>query len=246
MSMPRLSRLPSLLLGLAFALGAARATSAAALDEIATANASGHAVFLVVTDAAAQSLEEARQTARQAQALVPASAVVELNRSEPAQAEAVKRYRLTAAPLPLVLVVASNGVAAGAARPGEGAAQRLASLVPSPRKAEMLKAFDQQQTALVVFSRTSMPERSALMEALSGALKALEGKGAAVLVDLDDAAERAFLAERKVEATATRPVVLVLNAKGQALGRLEGAPTVEKLVATARSKAPCCPGGNCK
>lgn len=239
----RLLRLLPVLLALA---GGTRPASAGAVDEIGSANAAGRTVFLVVTDAAAQGLEGARQAARDAQALVAGSAVVELNRSDPAQADAVKRFRLAASPVPLVLVVGSNGVAAGAARPGDGAAQRLAALVPTPRKAEMLKVLDQQRTALVVFSRATMAERSALMESLTAALKALEGKAEAVLVDLDDPAERAFLAERKVDAAATRPVTLVLNAKGQALGRLDGAPTAQKLVETARSKAPCCPGGNCK
>lgn len=246
MTSRRLRRLSLLLLGAVALAASPRASSAALVDDIASSNAAGHPVFLVVTDAAQEGLEGARQAAREAQALVPGSAVLELNRSEPAQAEAVKRFRLAAAPVPLVLVVASNGVAAGAARPGTGAAQRLVALIPTPRKAEMLKLFSEQKIAIVVFSRADMAERGALLEALTSALKALEGKAAPVLVDLADPAETAFLTERKVDPAALRPVILVLDAKGQALGRLEGAPTVEKLIQTAKSKAPCCPGGSCK
>lgn len=247
-SRPRL-RGPGLLgalLGLVLVGAAAPAVKAAALDEIGTANAAGRTVFLVLTDAAGTGLAEARATAAAAQALTPASQVVELNRTDPAQAPAVTRYRVAAAPVPLVLVIASNGVAAGAAKPAPGAAERLAALVPTPRKAETLKHFEEKKIVLLAFSHARMAERAALFEALTGAAKALEGRAASVLVDLDDPAEQRLLAERKVQASAGKPVVFVLNAKGQTLGRLEGAPSTGTLVVTAKKPAPCCADGTCQ
>lgn len=235
------------LLALLLLLAAPGSARAAAQDELASAQAAGRTVFLVLTDAAAQGVEEARALARRAQELAPQSAVVELNRSEASSAALVERYRLKAAPVPLVLVIASNGVAAGAQKPGKGAAERLVALIPTPRKAEVLAAFQDQKLAFVAFTRASLAEQSALFEAMSKAVEALGHRAVNVVVNVDDPAEARFLAERKVDAAAlAKPVLFVLNAKGQTLGRLEGAPTAEKIVETAKRPAPCCADGTCK
>lgn len=239
---PLLALLPCLLL-----LSAPGSVQAAAHEDIASANAAGRTVFLVLTDAAAQGTDDARAAARRAQELAPASTVVELNRSDPASAPVVERYRLKAAPVPLVLVIASNGVAAGAQKPGKGAAERLVALIPTPKKAEALQAFQDQKRVLLAFTRAGMAEQSALFEAMTRAVQALENTAVSVVVSLDDPAEARFLAEKKVDAaTAQKPVLFVLNAKGQTLGRLEGAPTAEKILETAKRPAPCCADGACK
>ena len=79
-------------LGLAL-LAAPAAGSAAALEDITAANKAGKTVFLVVTDAAAKNLDAARNVAHQAMQKTPNSVVLELNRSDPKQAAAVKGYR---------------------------------------------------------------------------------------------------------------------------------------------------------
>jgi hypothetical protein len=232
-----------LLLSLAF--GAAPSAQAAATDDVATANAAGKAVFLIVTDGPGPGLDAARATAAAAHALAPTTSIVELDRRDPAQAPAVAAYRVAAAPVPLLLVIASNGVATGAAKPGEGAAQRLVSLIPSPKKAEYLKILSQQRVALVAFSRAAMPERSGLFESLTPAQQTLGAKAALVLVDLDDRAEARFVADLKVDAASAQPMLVVVNPKGVVLARLSGAPKAEEIVAAA-SKKSCCDDPNCK
>jgi hypothetical protein len=240
---PRTLSAPALVALATLALSSA--THAAAVDDVATANAAGKAVFLVVTDGPGPGLDAARAAAAAAQALAPATTIVELDRRDPAQAPAVAAYRVAAAPVPLVLVIASNGVATGAAKPGEGAAQRLAALIPSPKKADYLKHLSQQKVALVAFSRANMPERSGLFESLSSATRTLGDKAALVLVDLDDKAEARFVTDLKVDPAATQPQLVVVNPKGSVLGRLAGAPKAEEIVAAA-TKTHCCSDPNCK
>lgn len=216
-----------------------------ALASTRAANAAGRPVFLVLTDGAGAALTAARAHARAAQASVPHAVVVELDRRHPDQAEGVAHFRVAAAPAPLVLVVGANGVAAGAAKPGEGAAARLVALVPSRAKAEYLALLAQQRTAIVLLSRPAMEERSALFERASAALQTLAAKAALVLVDLDDPAEARFAADLKADPASARPTVVVVNPKGQVLGRFAGAPTPEQLVEAA-SKKSCCSDPNCK
>lgn len=234
-----------LLIPLAVLALAGAPAEGAATDDVATANAAGKAVFLIVTDGPGPGLEAARAVAAAAQALAPATSVVELDRRDPAQAPAVAAYRVAAAPVPLVLVIAANGVATGAAKPGEGAAQRLVNLIPTPRKAEYLKHLSQQRVALVALTRATMPERGALFESLSAATRTLGDKAALVLVDLDDKAEARFVADLKIDPATTQPQLVVVNPKGVVLARLAGAVKAEEIVAAA-TKTHCCSDPNCK
>jgi ribosomal protein L7Ae-like RNA K-turn-binding protein len=229
------------------ALGAqARLSHAAdAVTEITTANAAGKTVFLVVTDGG-QGREAARQAADAASQLVPGTTVLELDRKDPAQEKAVAGYRLAAAPVPLVLVVATNGVAVGGQRPGDGAAAKLVALVPTPKKAEYLKHLAEGRTALLAFTHAQQAEREGLWNGANEAVKLLEGKAALVLIDTTDVAEKRFLEQMKVPADAAKPVLIVMNPKAQVLGRLEGAQPAAKIVETAKKKAPCCGDPGCK
>jgi hypothetical protein len=213
-----------------------------ALASVATANGAGRPVFLVVADGTPP--EAARATARQAQLAVPDAVVVELDRADPRQADAVARFRVAAAPVPMLLVVATNGVPTGAARPGPGAAERLASLVPSKAKAEYLRQLSEQRVAVVMFTRADMPERSPLFEAASAALRSPSAKIGLVPVDLADPGEQRFLDEWKVDRAMARPLTVLVNPKGMGLGRLEGAPTAEQILQTA-AKKPCCADPTC-
>jgi hypothetical protein len=230
---------------LACAVAPAPGHAADAVTEISAANAAGKTVFLVVTDGG-QGREAARQAADAAAALVPGTAVLELDRKDPAQEKAVTGYRLAAAPVPLVLVVATNGVAVGGQRPGDGAAAKLVALIPTPKKAEYLKHLAEGRTALLAFTHAQQAEREGLWSGANEAVRLLEGKAALVLIDTTDGAEKRFLEQMKVPADAAKPVLIVMNAKAQVLGRLEGAQPAAKIVETAKKKAPCCSDPGCK
>ncbi|MDF1701265.1 MAG: hypothetical protein P1V36_08930 [Planctomycetota bacterium] len=231
---------------LALALFAVPAAgSAAALDDITAANKAGKTVFLIVTDAAAKNLAAARTTAATASQRTPNSTVLELNRSDPAQAAAVRGYRVAGAPVPIVMVIAPNGVAAGASLVKKGAVERLLRLVPTPAKAEYLKVLTLKQTALVIFSHAKMPKQSPLFQEVSKVVEQSKGKVQPVLVDVTKQAEAPFLREWKIDARAAQPTIIVMNPKGQTLGRLSGAPTAAQLISTAKKK-PCCGDPTCK
>lgn len=240
------------LLALALCLGAPTVRRALAAEapppaaDVHAANAAGKAVFLVVTDGG-QGRDEARRVAEAAASLAPGTTVLELDRQDPARARAVEAYRIAAAPVPLVLVVASNGVPVGAQRPADGAAARLVALLPSPAKAAWLKHASEGRITLLAFTHGGMAGRSAAWTAANEAVRRLEGRAGLVLVDTQDAAEARFLAQVKVSAEAAAPVVLVMNAKAQVLGRLEGeAASADALVKAAEAKAPCCADPGCK
>jgi hypothetical protein len=218
---------------------------ASAQADLGAALEQGHSVFVVVTQSNARGTDRAVEIARQAQALSPGTDVVLLDRALAENAPLVESFRVLAAPVPLVLVVARNGVVAGGALLEDATPQVLVKLIPTPRKAEMLLGLSRQTPVFIVFSRKTMAGQSAVYEALTEATRLLEHKVTTVVVDMDDRAEAAYLAEMGVKADETAPVTVVYNAKAQKTGALRGLVTPAVLVETARKQASCCPGGSC-
>lgn len=221
---------------------------ASVMEEIKTHNNNGKTVFVVLTDSKAQGLDTARRVAKAAQERVAKSEIVVLNRDDIANRAAVAQYRVAGAPVPLVLVVASNGLPVGAAKPmAPGASERLVGLVPSPAKAKYLKILSQRQVAMVVFSRRTMEEQSPLFEQITAFGRMPKIGTGTVLVNLDDNAEAAWIKQWKMDPkTIKRPLLIFVNPKGQVIGQLEGAPSAQKMQEMASKKADGCGCGNPK
>jgi len=221
--------------------------SASVETDIATANAAGRSVFLVVMEGGSNGIDLARRVTSEAQKLATETAIVELNRADPANAATVKKYRLESVPVPLILVLAPNGVAAGGALPHAVTASRLARMVPGPAKAAHLKALDEKKASLLVFARASTTRREDALKAAADAVVLLKGAAVVTYVDLDSKKETDFIAEREIDAKSEVPVTVVFNAKGQATATFLGVQTAGGLAEAAlKETQECCPGGRCK
>jgi hypothetical protein len=245
-----------------FVIGGSTAWAGAqtALDD---AVRDGHDVFLVLTEPGAPGIEVARDLARKATAIAPQATVVELDRRDPENAAIVSRYRLAVAPVPLVLVVARNGVAAGGALPGRTSPEQLAALIPTPKKAEYLKALDEGRSVFLVLSRPDMPALAAITSTCEAARAKMNqdaeahvkvgdpkpnDQASVIGVTLTDPVEQRFLAEMKADLKSSQPWVVVANTKGQTTQTFLGPEglTVDALVAaTKKQVTECCPGGKC-
>lgn len=214
--------------------------------ELAAAALDGKTVFLVVTQAGAAGTDRAMQIARQAQGMASNTAVVVLDRGAAENQELVKHYRLLGAPLPLILVVAPNGVVAGGALLKDATPQALVKTIPTPKKADFLMQLSTKKAVIVVVSKKTMVQpRSAIFEACNEATRRLERKVTTVVVDMDDKAEKAWLEELSIGPREAAPVTLVFNAKGQKTQVFRAVMTADDLVKAVTKKVECCPGGSC-
>lgn len=237
-----MSRLSILVMCLFLALSAGllMATTSGDLEK---ATKRGKIVFLLVTEAGGANNAEARQMAEAASMQVKKSAVIELDRSDITNSELVTKYRLAGAPLPLIMILAGNGAIAGGIQVANTNAEQLVKMVPTEKKAEVLKALQSGQSVLVTASSKRMPKESKVTSACAAACGQMAGKCAAVQVDLEDTDELSFLNELKISPEATEPVTVVINAQGQVTGSFQGAVEVGNLVQAASKKAGgCCSG----
>ncbi|RPJ43432.1 MAG: hypothetical protein EHM19_08735 [Candidatus Latescibacterota bacterium] len=229
------------LMVLAFGLAAGQvfASTQESLDQAARR---GKPAFVLVTEPGAQGIDEAKNLVQSAMKMVPGSTLVELDRSDPANADLVAKFRLAGAPVPLILLAAGNGAIAGGMPAGQATAERLAGLAPSPKKAEILLALQEGKSVFVVASRKGMKSTTGAMSSCSMACGQMVGKSATVEIDMDDETEDAFLSQLKVDRASAEPVTLVLNAEGQITATYAGAADVTNLVQAATKRAGgCCP-----
>jgi hypothetical protein len=201
--------------------------------------------FILVSEPGSTGLEPARDLIRQAMAKVEKSTLIELDRSAVANAELVTKYRLTGAPLPLVLVAARNGALAGGLPVAQATVERLVAFVPSPKKAELLQNLQSGKAVLLCASRKGMSARAAALANCATACVQSSGQCVVVEIEMDDPAEAAFLTSLKVNSAATEPTILVVNTSGQISGSYTGAAEPGELVAASVKKAGGCAPGAC-
>ncbi len=212
-------------------------------EQIQTANSNGNVAFVLVTEPGATGEDQSRQLIQDALAKVPGTVMIESDRADATNAEFVKKYKLASAPVPLILVFASNGVMAGGNVASKMSVQQLVAMVPSPKKAEVLKAIQSGQAAYITASRSGMASKSKVTSGCAAACSQMQGKCVAIDVDMDDPEEKALLTQLKVNTQSTEPVTVVINAKGQVTGSYTGAVEVENLITSATKvvASGCCP-----
>lgn len=218
--------------------------NATTTDELKQAQDKKKTVFLLVTEPNAAKVDEAREMIKAATKQAKKSTVIELDRADNANTDLVNQYRLAGVPLPLILVIASNGAIAGGLPAEKASAEELAQMVPTPKKAEVLKAVQSGQAVFVTASQKKMASEAKAIGSCAAACAQMQGKSQNIQINLEDKSELPFLTELKIDPLSPEPVTVVINAQGQVAGSFQGAVEVSNLVQAATKKAGgCCPPG---
>jgi hypothetical protein len=171
--------------------------------------------------------------------------------ADPSEAEMVAKFRVSQAPMPLVLVLAPNG-AVTAGLPGNFTKEQLVGAFATPCTESLLGAIQQGKLVMLCLQngRTRLNA-----EAMNGvrALKADQQYSAAievVMLDPNSAAERSLLAKLGMNDPVEEATTLLLAPPGSVIGTLKGATDKDQLVKTiataiASCAAGCQPGGQC-
>ena len=215
-------------------------------QKIDAATAAGKAVFLVVSDAGVAETAKALDIAKQSNKAYANSTVIQMNRSEPADAALVKQYGLVGAPLPVILVLAENGSVTGGFALSQATPENLVNLIPSPKKAEVLKALGDKKSVFIVATSKTMTAKSDILGTCAQACVEMQQNAKVIEIDLDDPKEAEFLTELKIDRSLTNPQTFVINSKGQVMGKFDGNVNSAALVASAKKvSAGCGPGSGC-
>jgi len=168
-----------------------------------------------------------------------------LDRDDVANSQLIAEWRLTGAPLPLLLVISPKGSPTGGYILSQATAENLAALVPSPKLEEVQAILNNKKPAFVVFSKKSYSDRTEVLQACKEAVTILKNNAAIVEVDLDDIKEANLIDRLEVDKSSKETTTQVVNVQGQIAGTSSGLPDAAKLAAAAIAppKSGCCPGG---
>ncbi|GAF69036.1 unnamed protein product, partial [marine sediment metagenome] len=129
-------------------------------DELQSAAEKGQVAFLLVTDMTVSDIDQARSIILGAMRQVENSIMIEMDRTDVINSSLVAKYRLSSAPLPLILVFTSNGVLVGGNPASKLNTQLLIDMIPSPKETEIREALQSGQAVLVTASRRGMESKS--------------------------------------------------------------------------------------
>lgn len=212
--------------------------------DLEKAKKEGKAVFVVVTGTGVTETDKATTIAKGANAIYKNSAVVQLDRDDAVNSELVAEWRLSGAPLPLILVVSPKGQLSGGMMLAQATAENIAALVPSPKLEEVYASIADSKPVLVVFTKKSLSDRTEVLRECKDAVTKLNNKAVIIEVDLDDTKEINFMNQFQIDKSSKVSTTIVINKQGQVAGTSTSVPDAEKLAsaATAAVKSGCGPG----
>lgn len=232
-----------------FSSGSVNAASISSADEIAKAKKEGKTVFLVITGKSTTDFAKAEKIAKDANQKVKKSVVVKLNKDEAANSGLVSKYGIANVPVPFLLVISPKGVATGGYASDQATVEQLIKAIPSPKQDEALLALNEKKPVYIVVSKKSLKDKAAIVANCKAASAKVASKPPVIEIDIDDAAEKAFLTQIGVTTITDKSIVVVANGTGQITETFKETPTIEKLTAAANKivkSGGCCPGGSSK
>jgi hypothetical protein len=221
------------------------AVAASPQGDLDAAARKGKLAFLLVSEPGTAGVAQTKEVIQSAMKQVSGSVLIEMNRADAGNADLVARFRVAGAPLPVILLIAPNGVIAGGMLASQVSVERLVKLAPSPKKTEVLSALQSGKAVFITAARQGMGAQMKAQESCARACGQVGAASVSILVNMDDPAEAQFLADLKVSPLATEPVTVVVNAMGQVTGTFAGAAAVGDLVAAANKKGGGCAPGAC-
>lgn len=213
--------------------------------ELDNAKKAGKAVFVVVTGTGSADTDKAMVVAKGANAIYKNAAIVQMDKDDTSNTKFVSEWRLSGAPVPLILVISSKGFPTGGFILSQATAENLAALVPTPKMEDVYAAIGSGKAALVVFTKKSLNDRKEVLKVCKKAVSIMKDNAVVVEVDMDDSQEGNFMNQLRIDKSSQVSLTLAINTKGQVSGTSSSVPDATKLAtaATQEVKGGC--GAGC-
>ena len=164
--------------------------------------------------------------------------------SDPAQRAVAERFKVTRAPMPMVIALHPNGAITGAFQM-RATPEALAQCIVSPKKAECMAALQQNQLVLICLqTQAEQPLPAGVSEWVADPHFAQRTR--VVTLAMSDPAEAGFLTEMQINLKQNAPATVFLAPPGVMVGKFTTAATKQHLAAKLADAGRCCEEENCK
>lgn len=162
--------------------------------------------------------------------------------SDPAEKGIVERFKLSRAPMPMAVVIHPTGAVTGFFA-GKTTEAELARTLVSPKKAECMKALQDNQ--LVLLCLQTSPKQPLPVGVLQFQGDPHFGKNTRIITALaSDGSESAFFAELKV--SMDQPGTVFMAPPGVMVGHFPATVSRAQLATALHAAGKCCDDKNCK
>ena len=213
--------------------------------EIDKAKKAGKAIFMVVTGNGVAGTDKALTIANGAKEISINAAVLQMNRDDVTNAKLVAEWRLSGATLPIIMVLSPKGLPTGGYLLAQATPENLAALVPSPKLEEVYAAIGSSKPAIVVFTKKTLADRTAVLKIGKDAITKLKNNAVLVEVNMDDSKEANFMKQLRIDKASKASITIVINTQGQVAGTSATMPDAAKLAAAATQPVKSGCGAGC-
>jgi hypothetical protein len=243
----------SLMILMVLSLGLSSFSNSLSLnDELNNAKNSKKTVFLIVTEKGI-AVNKVLNVSKEATKIEKNSVILTMYRDDITNGELVNKFRLAGAPLPLILVIASNGIVAGGFKEADATSDLLIKAIPGPKQADVLQALSEKKAVFIVVYKKSFADKAKIVETCKSTIPQLKFNASIVEINFDDQKEKSFLTRIGVKDLSSSTIVAVANSQGQITGSFPGGADTKTLVAAATKvnkgcdpKSGCCGGAKKK
>jgi hypothetical protein len=221
--------------------------TAKAIEKAGAADKYIFTLFYKIDDAQTESVRTAIKSARTS--ITRKSETVEVNVSDQAEGEVVKKFNLGRATMPLVLVLAPNGAIMGGFPGVKVTEQVLIDAVGTRASEQTVKAIQGKNMVVLCAQNKNTSDNEAAMQGVEEFLKDPQyaGKVAVVSIDPADPAEAKFLSQIQMNAGPDVATTALLAPPGSVVASFKGATNKDQFVTAINSvtKGGCGAGQSC-
>ncbi len=208
------------------------AESASTKEQLANAKDEGKTVLVVVSDSNTSS-DNLKSLAQSTATDLGNVSVIEMNRDDEANSELVAEYRLSGAPMPLLLVFSDKGLLMGGMIEEQATAEAIENAIPTPKSSEISYAISQGQPVIAVVSNSEFKSNKSALELCQQTVSEIDAGAAIVLVDTADANEARLIKQFSIADGISDTHIVTINTQGMLTGSFDSLPTKEELLSAA-------------
>ncbi len=167
-----------------------------------------------------------------------------INVNDPANQALVERYKVSRAPMPMVMCVASNGAVTGAI-PDKLNDEVIDRLLVTPTMTQCMKGLQENKLVLVhvkTDDNAAFPQGAAAF----AADPAFQARTIMVSLRRDDPREMRFLADMEIDAKTPGSMVSLLAPPGVLVGKYAENVSKDQIAVELHAAGKCCNDPNCK